>query len=952
MIISSELFESYLQCPTKCWLRSRAEPPAGNSYAEWVNSRNKTYLRNGLKRLLIDFTEGDCVIAPPIAKNPKDFTWRLASDVRCKTKEAESCLQAVERVAANDRGRPATIIPYRFEPSNKITKEHKLLLTFDALMLSESLGTEVNLGKVVHGDNYATMSVNTLALAKETRKRTKETAILLGGSAPPELVLNRHCGQCEFQNRCLAQAKEKNDLSLLSGISEKDRKKLHAKGIFTVTQLSYTFRPRRRRRESRGKQEKHHHSLRALAIRENTIHAVGILDLKLQGTSVFLDVEGLPDRDFYYLIGVRFEGPEGAIQHSLWADNATEEGKIWTDFLDILSKIADPQLIHYGSYEAIFLRRMCERHGGPPEESKVAIAVGHPINLLSFIYAQVYFQTYSNGLKDITGYLGFQWSGSLLSGLDSIAWRDRWEVSGDPALAQALVDYNRQDSEALEFLAKKLIDLHHAAPNDSYLRQQKVVLTSDMKRESPYGFKTNQFVLPDMETINKAAYWDYQRERVYVKSRNKRSRKRERIAKFRDALKPNTTIEHTRRSSCPKCKSEQVGKHGKQPRTVVDLRFTRCGIRRWITRHSTQRYRCGLCKNTFYPLDSSRPTRKYGSNLVAYLVYLMIELRLPMGRVTSHIRRLFHISLWTDKTHKFKADTAEAYRSVYDNILTRLCGGKLLHVDETSVSVQGKVGYVWVLTSIEEVAYFYTPTREGSTIQTMLKEFSGVLVSDFYAAYDAVDCPQQKCLIHFIRDLNDDLLKHPYDDGLKLLASEFTAVLKPIVDTVDRRGLRKRFLGKHKIFVDRFYKRLGSKFGSGEVARKIVERLQRNRDTMFTFLSFDDVPWNNNNAEHAVKAFATLRHVIDGTTTENGLRDYLVLLSICETCKYRNLDFLDFLRCGSKSIDAFANRRRTGASDRETSVAIASRPDLPNPPSSLKASFEHHLHQPPRPSES
>ena len=84
-----------------------------------------------------------------------------------------------------------------------------------------------------------------------------------------------------------------------------------------------------------------------------------------------------------------------------------------------------------------------------------------------------------------------------------------------------------------------------------------------------------------------------------------------------------------------------------------------------------------------------------------------------------------------------------------------------------------------VLTSMEEVAYFYTPTREGSTIQTMLKKFSGVLVSDFYAAYDSIACSQQKCLIHLIRDLNDELLKHPYDDGLRRLAKEFTGLVKP-----------------------------------------------------------------------------------------------------------------------------------------------------------------------------
>ena len=70
------------------------------------------------------------------------------------------------------------------------------------------------------------------------------------------------------------------------------------------------------------------------------------------------------------------------------------------------------------------------------------------------------------------------------------------------------------------------------------------------------------------------------------------------------------------------------------------------------------------------------------------------------------------------------------------------------------------------------------------------------------------------------------------------------------------------------------------------------------------------MPWNNNNAEHAIKAFATLRHVIKGVTTEKGLREYLVLLSVCETCKYRGIDFLNFLRSGERDIDAFAKTRR------------------------------------------
>jgi predicted RecB family nuclease len=254
------------------------------------------------------------------------------------------------------------------------------------------------------------------SLASEVRKRIKDITALLADNSPPDLVLNRYCGQCEFQARCRKQATEKDELSLLSGMSEKERKKLHGKGIFTVTQLSYTFRPRRRRRELRGKQEKFHHSLRALAIRENKIHTVDLLDPKLDGTPVYLDVEGLPDRDLYYLIGVRVRNGDGTVQHGIWADDDEGEKQIWAEFLNVLSAITDPLLVHYGHYETVFLKRMCDRYGGPREGSAAAIAIEHAVNLLTFVFGRIYFPTFSNALKEIAGFLGFRWAGSPASG--------------------------------------------------------------------------------------------------------------------------------------------------------------------------------------------------------------------------------------------------------------------------------------------------------------------------------------------------------------------------------------------------------------------------------------------------------------------------------------------------------------------------------------------------------
>ena len=140
-------------------------------------------------------------------------------------------------------------------------------------------------------------------------------------------------------------------------------------------------------------------------MREQKIHVVGRPQLRINGTPVFLDVEAIPDRDFYYLIGVRLAGDHGVCQHSLWADSAADEERVWRDFLLLLSGVSQPVLIHYGSFEATFLRKMRDRYGGPPEHSAAAEAIASPVNLLSVIYAQVYFPAYSNGLKDIAGFL-------------------------------------------------------------------------------------------------------------------------------------------------------------------------------------------------------------------------------------------------------------------------------------------------------------------------------------------------------------------------------------------------------------------------------------------------------------------------------------------------------------------------------------------------------------------
>ena len=64
-------------------------------------------------------------------------------------------------------------------------------------------------------------------------------------------------------------------------MSEKERKKVHSKGIFTVTHSPTHSVPAAAQTDA-DKREKYHHSLKALAIREKKIHIVGSPELKIE----------------------------------------------------------------------------------------------------------------------------------------------------------------------------------------------------------------------------------------------------------------------------------------------------------------------------------------------------------------------------------------------------------------------------------------------------------------------------------------------------------------------------------------------------------------------------------------------------------------------------------------------------------------------------------------------
>src|SRR6185369_5214277 len=94
------------------------------------------------------------------------------------------------------------------------------------------------------------------------------------------------------------------------------------------------------------------------------------------------------------------------------------------------------------------LRRMLSRVPEPCGELFRA-TLANCTNILSIVSSHVYFPTTSNSLKEIAGFLGFRWTTTGASGLESMVWREKWEEVPDDLLKSKLLEYNRDDCSAL-----------------------------------------------------------------------------------------------------------------------------------------------------------------------------------------------------------------------------------------------------------------------------------------------------------------------------------------------------------------------------------------------------------------------------------------------------------------------------------------------------------------------
>ena len=486
-----------------------------------------------------------------------------------------------------------------------------------------------------------------------------------------------------------------------------------------------------------------------------------------------------------------------------------------------------PSLYCYGNYERTFIARMRRQ---ARRKRPIDAVLATLTNVLTIIYPHFYFPTYSNGLKEVAGCLGCHWSEPDASGIESVVWRKNWEKTGNASWKARLIQYNLEDCDALRRVCAFLSDAPDSEGRpDATPRVAPVAQLDNLARCVTWS----QFENGDFEFINKRAYFDYQRRHVFVRTKGARrrvNRKTQRRHWQNRDLRATHRVEITA-THCPFCKSKHIialdpkrRPKGVQTRRkrAFDLVITPGAIRRKVIEFKAVAYRCTCCERYFTPDRYERLARHF-HGFMSWFAYQHITHRLGVKSLAALFYEIFGIRVNWWEFLDFRHLLVRRYRKTYNMLLAQLIAGSVLHIDETEVKLKDGSGYVWVFASASATVFVFRRSREGGFLRKTLKNFKGVLVSDFYSAYDGLPCFHQRCLIHLMRDMNCSILHNPFDQELQSITVPFGTLLRSIVVTIDEHGLKRRYLQTHANAVAAFFDTL-----AGRVCRiECVQSLAR-----------------------------------------------------------------------------------------------------------------------------
>lgn len=217
--------------------------------------------------------------------------------------------------------------------------------------------------------------------------------------------------------------------------------------------------------------------------------------------------------------------------------------------------------------------------------------------------------------------------------------------------------------------------------------------------------------------------------------------------------KPDEVIVY-RPERCQGCQQELGEQTGKvvERRQVHDLPR----VRLWVQEHQVETVGCPHCQQQTrgsFPVGVHAPVQ-YGSAVRGLAIYLSQYQLLPWQRTGELLADLFEAPVSQGAIREWVEDATKILSPTMEQIGEMLHRSRVMHVDETSIHVNGKVHWVHEHGTNHLTLYRCHGKRgaEGIEAVGLVPRYQGRMIHDRWTSYDRYSCIHSLCGAHLIRD--------------------------------------------------------------------------------------------------------------------------------------------------------------------------------------------------------
>ena len=276
--ITSEVLVAYSECRRKGFLLlCTTEQGSVPEYTKILEQRK----RENQRRYINAFKQQNCDVRP-FVQDSLTHGGEFLVDAILRIEKLEVTCAILRKADSHSSLGDYSYEPIAFASTHGISKEQKLDLLFAGYVLGQIQHKLPMTGRIIgmDGRSHAVNLESSIDTLVRFLEPLQEWSTAPAPETPP-VILNRHCPYCQFQDLCRGKAEQEDNLSLLSGITPKMIRGYEKKGIFTVKQLSYLFKSRKKKKRVKSRIT-HKPELQALAIRTGKIYLQELPQLSKQ----------------------------------------------------------------------------------------------------------------------------------------------------------------------------------------------------------------------------------------------------------------------------------------------------------------------------------------------------------------------------------------------------------------------------------------------------------------------------------------------------------------------------------------------------------------------------------------------------------------------------------------------------------------------------------------------